>query len=134
MAKENHPLDHILGTQATVRVLRVLTSGGEHAPPRIARTTRTSRPAVREALIRLEAQGIVERVGDGRNVLYRLSSSHPLSKRIAKLFRTEAKRAALAGLLLFGAGATIRTVRAIDMPGTHGVASHIAGASVRERK
>ena len=134
VAKEPHPLDLILGTQATVRVLRVLTSGGEHAPPRIARATRTSRPAVREALIRLEAQGVVERVGDGRNVLYRLSSSHPLSKRIAKLFWTEAKRAALAGLLLFGAGATIRTIRAIDMPGTRGVANYVAPATVRGQK
>jgi hypothetical protein len=35
----------------------------------------------------------VERVGDGRNVLYRVSSSHPLSRRIVKLFRAEAKRA-----------------------------------------
>jgi predicted amidohydrolase YtcJ len=86
-------------------VLRVLTPGGEHAPPRIARETRISRPAVREALIRLEAQGVVERVGDGRNVLYRISSNHPLAKRIVKLFKTEAKRAGIAGLLLFCASA-----------------------------
>lgn len=97
---KRHTLDQILGTQATVRVLRVLTPGGEHAPPRIARETKVSRPAVREALIRLENEGVVERVGDGRNVLYRISSNHPLAKRIVKLFKTEAKRGALAGLLL----------------------------------
>lgn len=97
---KTHPLDQILGTQATVRVLRVLAPGGEHAPPRIARTTRISRPAVREALIRLQSEGVVERVGDGRNVLYRLSMNHPLAKRIVKLFKTEAKRGALAGILL----------------------------------
>ena len=73
-------------------MLRVLTSGGEHAPPRIARETKISRPAVREAIIRLETEGIVERVGDGRNVLYRISSNHPLAKRILKLFKAEAKR------------------------------------------
>ena len=83
-----------------MRVLRVLSPGGEHAPPRIARDTKVSRPAVREALIRLEKEGVVERVGDGRNVLYRLSSGHPLAKRIVKLFRTEAKRGVVAGLLL----------------------------------
>jgi len=99
LSKAN-PLDRIFGSKAAVRVLRVLTSGGEHAPPRIARETKTSRPAVREAIIRLENEGVVERVGDGRNVLYRLSSNHPLAKRIVKLFKTEAKRGTLAGILL----------------------------------
>lgn len=99
-SSKGHPLDLILGTQAAVRVLRVLSPGGEHAPPRIARDTKVSRPAVREALIRLEKEGVVERVGDGRNVLYRISSDHPLAKRIVKLFKTEAKRGAIAGLLL----------------------------------
>jgi predicted amidohydrolase YtcJ/DNA-binding transcriptional ArsR family regulator len=97
---KGHPLDQIFGTQAAVRVLRVLISGGEHAPPRIARESKISRPAVREAIIRLEKEGVVERVGDGRNVLYRMSSHHPLAKRIMKLFRAEAKRGTLAGLLL----------------------------------
>jgi predicted amidohydrolase YtcJ/DNA-binding transcriptional ArsR family regulator len=100
VAPKSHPLDPILGTQAAVRVLRVLSPGGEHAPPRIARETKISRPAVREAIIRLEKEGVVERVGDGRNVLYRISSNHPLAKRIVKLFKTEAKRGTLAGLLL----------------------------------
>jgi predicted amidohydrolase YtcJ/DNA-binding transcriptional ArsR family regulator len=105
-------LDQIFGTQAAVRVLRILATGDEHAPPRIARDTKISRPAVREALIRLQKEGVVERVGDGRNVLYRISLNHPLAKRIVKLFKTEAKRASLAGLLLlcassmFAQGAT----------------------------
>ena len=99
-SSKGHPLDQIFGTQAAVRVLRVLTSGGEHAPPRIARESKISRPAVREAIIRLEKEGVVERVGDGRNVLYRMSSHHPLAKRIMKLFKAEAKRGTLAGLLL----------------------------------
>jgi DNA-binding transcriptional ArsR family regulator len=53
--------------------------------------TKLSRPAVREALIRLERQHIVERVGQGRNVLYRLAKDHPLAKRITKLFKSELK-------------------------------------------
>ena len=96
-SSKSNSLDRIFGSKAAVRVLRVLTPGGEHAPPRIARATKTSRPAVREAIIRLENEGIVERVGDGRNVLYRISSNHPLAKRIVKLFKTEAKRGTLAG-------------------------------------
>jgi DNA-binding transcriptional ArsR family regulator len=86
-----HPLDHILGTVATVRVLRELAQGGEYAPPHLAVKTNTSRPAVREALIRLTANGIVEHVGQGRNLLYRLVDDHPLARRIIKLFRAEEK-------------------------------------------
>ncbi len=88
-----HSLDTMLGTQAAVRVLRVLAPGDEHAPPHISQCTGISRPAVREALMRLEREEIIERVGQGRNVLYRISTTHPLAKRIIKLFRAEAKRA-----------------------------------------
>ncbi|MEO7217640.1 MAG: amidohydrolase family protein [Gemmatimonadaceae bacterium] len=111
-----YPLDHIFGTQATVRVLRVLVPGGEHAPPRIARETKISRPAVREALIRLEGEGIVERVGDGRNVLYRISWNHPLTKRIVKLFKAEAKRGAIAGLLLICASSLLPAQGVTNVP------------------
>lgn len=102
-----HQLDSILGTQATVRVLRVLAPGDEHSPPHLARETGISRPAVREALLRLEHEGIVQRVGQGRNVLYRITSNHPLAKRIVKLFKAEAKRATVVALLLCCA-ATLR--------------------------
>ncbi len=133
---KGHPLDRILGTQAAVRVLRVLAPGGEHAPPRIARDTKVSRPAVREALIRLEKEGVVERVGDGRNVLYRISSDHPLAKRIVKLFKTEAKRGALAGMLLLCA-ASFRAqpfaVRDHTRP-SGAIARHIDGQSLHDRK
>ncbi|HXC25472.1 MAG TPA: helix-turn-helix domain-containing protein [Gemmatimonadaceae bacterium] len=88
-----HPLDQILGTVAAVRVLRELCPGGEYAPPHIARRTGISRPAVREALIRLERQQIIERVGQGRNLLYRLVPDHPLARRITKLFKAELKSA-----------------------------------------
>ena len=86
-----YPLDQILGTIATVRVLRQLIHGDEYAPPHIAQVTGISRPAVRDALIRLERQRIIERVGQGRNVLYRLDKTHPLAKRIVKLFKAELK-------------------------------------------
>lgn len=98
------PLDAIFGTQATVRVLRALSPGDEHAPPRLAAQTGLSRPAVREALIRLEREGIIQRVGTGRHVLYRLATNYPLTKRIVKLFKAEAKRAsALIGAAVLSA-------------------------------
>jgi len=108
--EELQPLDAILGTLATVRVLRVLQGGDVLSPPYIARKTSLSRPAVRDALIRLERARVIERVGQGRNVLYRLGTDHPLSRRIVKLFRAEARRAVvllacLAGLLASGARA-----------------------------
>jgi predicted amidohydrolase YtcJ/DNA-binding transcriptional ArsR family regulator len=104
---KGHSLDRIFGTHANVRVLRALVAGGEHAPPRIARETKISRPAVREALIRLETEGIVERIGDGRSVLYRISLDHPLAKRIVKLFKTEARRGVIAGALLLCASSLV---------------------------
>ena len=91
--QQDQPLDAIFGTQATVRVLRALGPGAEQAPPRLAAETGLSRPAVREALIRLEREGIIQRVGTGRHVLYRLAADYPLTKRIVKLFKAEAKRA-----------------------------------------
>ncbi len=99
-SRDPKPLDAIIGTHASVRVLRMLASGDEHSPPYLAARTGVSRPAVREAIIRLEKEGVVERVGQGRNVLYRMSMNHPLAKRLVKLFKTEAKRATLAGILL----------------------------------
>ena len=74
-----------------MRVLRELSDEIEHAPPHIAAQTGISRPAVREALLRLEDAGVIERVGQGRNVLYRLADKHPLTRRLIKLFKAEAK-------------------------------------------
>ncbi len=71
---------------------------------------------MREALIRLEAERIVERIGDGRNVLYRLSSDHPLAKRIVKLFKAEAKRAALAVVLALCSAAMLRAQGVTNAP------------------
>lgn len=109
-----HPLDDLFGTTASVRVLRALSPGDEQAPPHIARCTGISRPAVREALIRLEREEIVERVGQGRNVLYRISTTHPLSKRIVKLFRAEARRTSLAALVLLGSAIVASAMLAHD--------------------
>lgn len=106
--REAHPLDAILGTVASVRVLRALADGVEQAPPFLAARTALSRPAVRDALLRLEQGRIVERVGQGRNVLYRLTPNHPLTRRIVKLFRAEARRVAAVLPFLLAAGTALR--------------------------
>lgn len=108
---EAHPLDAILGTVASVRVLRALADGAEQAPPFLAARTALSRPAVRDALLRLEQGRIVERVGQGRNVLYRLTPNHPLTRRIVKLFRAEARRVAAVLPFLLAAGTALVPAR-----------------------
>lgn len=84
-------MDAVFGTVASVRVLRVLSDGAAHAPPYLAKRTGISRPSVREALIRLEGADVIQRVGEGRTVLYQLKKGHPLARRIVKLFRLEEK-------------------------------------------
>jgi len=90
-ANPEQPLDAIFGSVAVVRVLRELSDGEAHAPSYLAQRTNISRPAVRDALIRLERFHIVVRVGEGRVVLYRVNDNHPLMRRLIKLFRAEAK-------------------------------------------
>ena len=90
-ANPEQPLDAILGSVAAVRVLRELADEEAHAPSFLARQTNVSRPAVRDALLRLERFNMVARVGEGRVVLYRLNADHPLMRRVVKLFRAESK-------------------------------------------
>jgi DNA-binding transcriptional ArsR family regulator len=91
-ANPEQPLDAILGSVAGVRILRELMDEEAHAPTFLAHRTNVSRPAVREALLRLERQHIIVRVGEGRVVLYRLNGDHPLTRRLVKLFRAESKQ------------------------------------------
>jgi DNA-binding transcriptional regulator GbsR (MarR family) len=87
------PLDELLGTQANVRLLRVLAlrrtplTAGELA--RIAALGRTS---VYPALRQLEGAGIVEFVGAGAQRLIQLRDRHPLSTILKDLFRAESRQ------------------------------------------
>lgn len=87
------PLDRVLGRLSHVRVLRALTLHGRGlTPPELARRTRLSRRGVWNALEALEGLEIVEPVGSGHSVPYRLSP-HPIARSIQRLFEDETERA-----------------------------------------
>ncbi len=87
------PLDEILGTQANVRLLRVLAlrrtslTAGE-----LAKRAVLGRTSIYPALRQLERAGIVEFIGAGAQRLVQLRDRHPLSRILRDLFRAEAGR------------------------------------------
>ena len=88
------PLDAILGTPAAIRILRVLSRrGGVLSPATIASRARINRAGAGRTLVRLAAIGIVEVVGQGRYVSYRLNTTHPFAEDLTTIFRREAERA-----------------------------------------
>jgi predicted nucleotidyltransferase len=89
-----YPFNRIFASEGAVRVLRELVRhGGELSVPALVDATRLSPGAVR-AIVRddLAAAGVVERVGTGRSVLYRLRRDHPLRGAIERLFDEEDAR------------------------------------------
>jgi predicted nucleotidyltransferase len=89
-----NPLSRVLASEGAVRVLRELARhGGERSVPALADAARLSKGAVR-GLVEddLAVAGIVERVGTGRNVLYRLRTDHPLRAALDRLFEEEEAR------------------------------------------
>lgn len=89
----HRPLDMLLGTVASVRVLRVLIDhGGALTPTTIASRARITRQGAWNALARLRGLDIVADAGQGRAVLYRLNDAHPLAPPLEALFKVEAQR------------------------------------------
>ncbi len=88
-----YPLNEFLGTEANVRLLRVLA---RHPTPftsgELARRAMLGRTSVYPALRVLERAGIVEHIGVGSQKLVQLRMRHPLSQRLTELFRAEAQR------------------------------------------
>jgi hypothetical protein len=89
------PLDEILGTVGTVRVLRALSNPGH---PRwsahLAFLTELSRSSVWDAVNRLSAHGIVEPVHEwhaGSSVPFRIARRHPLARMVTLLFDEEVR-------------------------------------------
>ena len=88
------PLNFVLGNETHVRLLRELfRHGGPLGAPRLARDTGMSRNGARVGLISLAEAGVVEGLGGGRTVLYRVDMNHPLATVLAELFRAEEARA-----------------------------------------
>ncbi len=89
-----NPLNEVLGTQAHVRLLRVLASEVEgpltasNAAERAGLTT----PGAHKALRRLLQSGFVVRVGGGRKHQYELRRPDGLLKALLKLFQAEKDR------------------------------------------
>ena len=88
-----YPLNEILGTQANVRLLRVLalqntslTAGDLAKRAMLGRTS--TYPPLRE----LERVGVIEFIGAGSRKLVQLRGSYPLSRILKELFRAEALR------------------------------------------
>ena len=86
-----NPLNVLLGTEAHVRLLRVLANeadGPLTAPDAAGRSGLTIR-GTRKALNRLVKSGIVVRVGGGRKHQYELRRSDELVKALLNLFQSE---------------------------------------------
>lgn len=87
------PLNHMLGTEANVRILRVLvTTETPIAPTEIATAALLNLSGVVRALSALEESGIVAYVGVGRRQLMTLRRRHPLAHAIEALFAAEQER------------------------------------------
>ena len=88
-----NPLNEIFGTQANVRLLRVLAlqntplTAGE-----LAKRAMLGRTSIYPALYELERVGVIEFIGAGPRKLVQLRSNYPLSRILKKLFRVEADR------------------------------------------
>jgi predicted nucleotidyltransferase len=89
-----HPLDHILGSPALVRVTRVLAGhGGSLGVSDIARRARLALPSTRNALRRLRETEVVTAVGAGRSMVCALRPEHPLAQPLAALYAAEREQA-----------------------------------------
>jgi predicted transcriptional regulator len=89
-----YPLNELLGTEANVRILRVLANDvdGPITAPNVAERTGLTIPGTHQALKRLLQSGFVVRVGGGRRHLYELNRSDKLIKALLKLFQVEKNR------------------------------------------
>jgi predicted nucleotidyltransferase len=116
-----YPLNRVFGSEGAVRVLRELARhGGELSVPALVEATRLSAGAVR-AIVGddLAAVGIVERVGSGRSVLYRLHRDHPLRGALEQIFEEEdARRRRVLDLLATAARETTPDVLAVWVYGS----------------
>lgn len=89
----HNPFDHILGTVASIRILRELClHGGEMPMSLIVDRTGLSYPGTQKAMVRLLESGVVEMLGSGRSVLYRLNKANILNEGLQNLFLVEQER------------------------------------------
>jgi DNA-binding Lrp family transcriptional regulator len=129
--RRSRPLDDALGSDANVRLLRVLTmeTPGPMNAEEAARRTGLTPPGARKGLERLVVTGLVHRVGAGRQKQFALNRDHPLTEAIERLFDAEARRFGdlLNGLRSsFGTMPEIRGAWIVDSPSDSGAAVRVA--------
>lgn len=84
------PLNHYLGTEGNVRVLRVLClTEGNMARTTVAERAELHPTGVRRILDALAESGLVEVVGSGRSQAVHLRTEHPMAVPLRQLFREE---------------------------------------------
>ena len=88
-----NPLNHLLATEAQVRLLRVLcAANGPLSVAAAADRAELTRAGARKALQRVLNTGFVVRVGVGRDQQFELRSEDPLTQAIEDLFKAEQSR------------------------------------------
>jgi predicted transcriptional regulator len=89
-----HPLNVLLGTQAQVRLLRVMANevDGPISASDVARLAGLTIPGAQKALGKLIASGFITRVGGGRKHLYEIRRSDSLMQAVLSLFQAEKVR------------------------------------------
>jgi predicted transcriptional regulator/succinate dehydrogenase flavin-adding protein (antitoxin of CptAB toxin-antitoxin module) len=89
-----YPLNKLIGTQAHVRLLRVMANEVEDplTAVDVAKRAGLTIPGAQKALGKLLRSGFVSRVGGGRKHQYEIRRSDPLMQIIMQLFQTEKDR------------------------------------------
>lgn len=88
------PLNAILGTEAQIRLLRVMTTevSGPITVTDAAERAGLTPPGARKAMKRLVTTGLVQSVGGGRKHLYEISRNDVLVLSIVAMFKAETKQ------------------------------------------
>lgn len=88
-----NPLNEAFGTQANVRILRVLAlQNSSLTAGELAKRAMLGRTSIYPALHELERAGVIEFIGAGARKLVQLRGNYPLSRILKKLFRVEARQ------------------------------------------
>ena len=89
-----YPLNEIFGTQAHVRVLRVMAVEveGPLTASDIAKRTGLTAPGAQKSLVKLLRSGFISRVGGGRKHQYEIRRSDRLMQSAIELFQSEKNR------------------------------------------
>ena len=90
----HYPLNELFGTQAHVRLLRVMANevDGPLTASDVAKRAGLTVPGAKKALGRLLRSGFISRVGGGRNHQYEIRCSDRLMQLTLELFRAEKDR------------------------------------------